>query len=177
MNKLRVFISICFSSILMSCITYQTSFDSYGYVSENWTYLCTSPDSIYVYDTISKGSIKTLVIPPNRNYIAKVQNISKGYWAVKYKSRTGYVKKPKFIERKEVLDSNLAYLDFNDTIGYYINDSLKQKSYNSYSSPSYSGSSSYSGGSVHVKGYHRKDGTYVKPHTRSRPSRSSGRRR
>lgn len=32
--------------------------------------------------------------------------------------------------------------------------------------------------SVHVRGYYRKDGTYVRPHTRSRPgSGSSGRRR
>jgi hypothetical protein len=34
------------------------------------------------------------------------------------------------------------------------------------------------GGPVHVRGYHRRDGTYVRPHTRSRPgSRSGGRRR
>ena len=38
------------------------------------------------------------------------------------------------------------------------------------SSPSY-GSRSSSGGSVQVKGYARKDGTYVKPHTRSAPRR------
>lgn len=44
----------------------------------------------------------------------------------------------------------------------------------SYSSSSYSGYSSYSGtggGSVYVRGYYRKDGTYVRPHTRSRPTR------
>ena len=44
----------------------------------------------------------------------------------------------------------------------------------SYSSSSYSGSSGYSGtggGSVYVRGYYRKDGTYVRPHTRSRPTR------
>lgn len=33
------------------------------------------------------------------------------------------------------------------------------------SAPSYSGSS---GGTVSVRGYYRKDGTYVRPHTRSR---------
>lgn len=31
--------------------------------------------------------------------------------------------------------------------------------------------SSYSGGDVHVRGYYRKDGTYVVPHTRSAPHR------
>jgi endonuclease YncB( thermonuclease family) len=44
-----------------------------------------------------------------------------------------------------------------------------------YSSPAYSPSPSSSvssgGGTVHVKGYYRKDGTYVRPHTRSRPRR------
>ena len=38
------------------------------------------------------------------------------------------------------------------------------------SSPSYS-SGSYSSGPVRVKGYYRKDGTYVRPHIRSRPRR------
>ena len=36
------------------------------------------------------------------------------------------------------------------------------------------------GGSVHVRGYYRRDGTYVRPHTRSRPGsgpRSGGSRR
>jgi hypothetical protein len=33
------------------------------------------------------------------------------------------------------------------------------------------GHSNGGGGAVHVKGYHRKDGTYVPPHTRSAPRR------
>lgn len=32
-----------------------------------------------------------------------------------------------------------------------------------------SSASPNSGGSVHVRGYYRRDGTYVRPHTRSRP--------
>lgn len=57
-----------------------------------------------------------------------------------------------------------------------FNYSYTTPSYNSssyYSSPrssSYSSSSS-SGGTVNVKGYYRKNGTYVKPHTRSAPRR------
>lgn len=45
---------------------------------------------------------------------------------------------------------------------------VSQSSYRSIYSPS---SSKSSGGSVSVKGYYRKDGTYVKPHTRSAPKR------
>jgi hypothetical protein len=38
--------------------------------------------------------------------------------------------------------------------------------------PAYSGATSgATGGSVHVRGYHRKDGTYVRSHTRSAPRR------
>ncbi|ANF52924.1 hypothetical protein A0O34_21430 [Chryseobacterium glaciei] len=45
------------------------------------------------------------------------------------------------------------------------------KSYNT-STPSYNYTpSKISGGAVHVKGYTRKDGTYVTPHTRSSPRR------
>lgn len=45
---------------------------------------------------------------------------------------------------------------------------VSQPSYRSTYTPS---SSTSSGGSVSVKGYYRKDGTYVKPHTRSAPKR------
>jgi hypothetical protein len=43
----------------------------------------------------------------------------------------------------------------------------------SFARPAYSGSSSHrsSGGSVYVRGYTRKDGTYVQPHTRRAPRR------
>jgi SLA1 homology domain 1, SHD1 len=40
------------------------------------------------------------------------------------------------------------------------------------SSASTSARSSYSGGTVHVNGYYRKDGTYVRPHTRRAPGTS-----
>ncbi|MDR0510705.1 MAG: hypothetical protein LBH06_06405 [Rikenellaceae bacterium] len=41
----------------------------------------------------------------------------------------------------------------------------------SNSATSKSSNSSYGGGSVSVRGYYRKDGTYVRPHTRSTSSR------
>jgi micrococcal nuclease len=49
----------------------------------------------------------------------------------------------------------------------YVPDYVKTKPTTStYSIPTYSGS-----GTVQVKGYYRKDGTYVKPHTRSKPKK------
>lgn len=54
---------------------------------------------------------------------------------------------------------------------YTIYSSYTPVSQSSYR-PTYTPSSSKSsGGSVSVKGYYRKDGTYVKPHTRSAPKR------
>ena len=45
------------------------------------------------------------------------------------------------------------------------------RSYSSHSYRSYSGSSgSYSGGQVHVRGYTKKNGTYVAPHMRTAPN-------
>ncbi|MCW2462298.1 hypothetical protein [Elizabethkingia anophelis] len=38
--------------------------------------------------------------------------------------------------------------------------------YSSYNHSSYSDKTSYSGGTIHVRGYYRKDGTYVSPYTR-----------
>ncbi|ASK32144.1 hypothetical protein CEY12_19465 [Chryseobacterium sp. T16E-39] len=45
------------------------------------------------------------------------------------------------------------------------------KTTTSSSTYNYNSNSSTSGGTVSVKGYTRKDGTYVRPHTRSSPSR------
>lgn len=63
------------------------------------------------------------------------------------------------------------YHKFNsdyDGILYGYSTSKQNISSSSSSSRSYQSSS---GGSVNVKGYYRKNGTYVKPHTRSAPKR------
>jgi hypothetical protein len=46
----------------------------------------------------------------------------------------------------------------------------RKKSYSSR--PSYSYNKSYKPKTVRVKGYYRKNGTYVRPHTRSKPRRT-----
>jgi hypothetical protein len=56
-------------------------------------------------------------------------------------------------------------IKWNNYSGWSSN--TKYKYYSNYSSSSYK--SNYSGGTVHVKGYYRKDGTYVRPHTRRAP--------
>jgi hypothetical protein len=94
--------------------------------------------------------------------IIKVIDKTTSYVIVEHKGKTGYV----YISDLDIEnDSPLNYL-----LPSYLR---KSKSKNS----NYS-TGSGSGGSVNVKGYYRKDGTYVKPHTRSTPKSSSrGRRR
>ena len=82
---------------------------------------------------------------------------------------------------KAHFDSNLGTVDFlNPKKTARRHSTVTQnKSRRTYNRPTYSSSyrsssssrSSSSGGSVQVKGYYRKDGTYVRPHTRRRPSR------
>ena len=78
----------------------------------------------------------------------------------------GYVYKPNYKN----------YHRYNSTVdgilyGYSMNKTTSKISkFNSSSS-----SNSNSGSSVNVKGYYRKNGTYVKPHTRSNPG--SGKRK
>lgn len=58
---------------------------------------------------------------------------------------------------------------YNPTYTSYSNYTPLTKT--SSSSYNYNSSNSSKGGSVSVKGYHKKDGTYIRPHTRSAPSR------
>jgi hypothetical protein len=81
---------------------------------------------------------------------------SKKYHYIIFEKYNGYAYKPVY----------LNYHRYNSTVdGELYGYSSKKKR-----SSSYSGSSS---GTVNVKGYYRKDGTYVRPHTRSAPKRKS----
>jgi hypothetical protein len=81
---------------------------------------------------------------------------SKKYHYIIFEKYNGYAYKPVY----------LNYHRYNSTVdGELYGYSSKKKK-----SSSYSGSSSRT---VNVKGYYRKDGTYVRPHTRSAPKRKS----
>lgn len=72
---------------------------------------------------------------------------------VLYKGKTG------FISTYEIETTDYPALNFLKPL--YLRNS--ENSNSNYSTGA--------GGSVHVKGYYRKDGTYVKPHTRSAPKK------
>ncbi|NMN39411.1 hypothetical protein [Pedobacter sp. SG918] len=102
---------------------------------------------------------------------------------IKYGSITGYSAKLRTWKKLKKLSKEQAdNLKFTDEYGY-IYDGIPVIQYRygkliknnpssiSSSSNSTSRSSTSSGGTVHVKGYTRKNGTYVSPHTRSAPRR------
>lgn len=85
-----------------------------------------------------------IVIPKGETvYLSKAK---KSYRKIKYGTYRGYVYNPVYAGSTEESD-------------------YKTSSYRSSSSSSSSSSSK----TVHVRGYTRKDGTYVRPHTRSAP--------
>lgn len=100
----------------------------------------------------SNDSITSVtIIPKDTEVFLSSKADKKNFRKLKWGNYYGWVNKPNYT-----------------TYGSYSKTS-------SYSSPRPSssryGSRSSSGGSVQVKGYTRKDGTYVRPHTRSAPRR------
>ncbi len=103
--------------------------------------------------------------------------------SIKYGSTNGFSSQLSTWRRlKKLSKKQVDHLTF--TTGYgYVYDGIPVTLYNygrliknsPSSGPSSSGSTTRSttssGGTVHVKGYTRKDGTYVSPHTRSAPRR------
>ncbi|MDO5104474.1 MAG: hypothetical protein Q4D72_01130 [Capnocytophaga sp.] len=92
-----------------------------------------------------KKSEKEIVTIPKNTRVYLSSNVSKRkYKRLKWKDYYGWVYEPKYISYKSYVPSS------------------------EYQSPSYSNKSKKSsGGSVNVRGYYRKNGTYVRPHTRS----------
>ncbi|MDN4011278.1 hypothetical protein QX233_02275 [Chryseobacterium gambrini] len=111
-----------------------------------YTVLLTEDSKIYA--TADSSNVVTIVPKDTQVFVSSRAN-KKNYKKIKWGNYSGWVYNP-----------------------IYTTYSNYTTSSNSYNSSSYrSSSTSFSGGTVHVKGYTRKDGTYVRPHTRSSPSR------
>jgi hypothetical protein len=98
----------------------------------------------------SDNSTSVTIIPKDTEVYLSSKTNKKNYRKIKWGNYYGFAFNPN-------------YESFNSYI--------PSKTYNNPpSSYNYTPSTS-SGGTVHVKGYTRKDGTYVSPHTRSAPRR------
>lgn len=142
-----------------------------GCSSQYFLVISDEPTEVY---TSSINENSTILIPANHGFVYSGNSVRK---KVKYGnsggfSITGYRwrKLAKFSKRR------FSELTFNELYGY-THPSVPIERYaksNYIYSPSGSTSTKTSkstGGTVSVKGYTRKDGTYVKPHTRSAPKR------
>lgn len=102
-----------------------------------------------MYNSSDSASVITTIPKGSQVYLSS-QPDKRNYKRIKWKEYSGWAYNPSYTK----------YSNYTET-------SYPTSTYSSYRS----NSSSSSGGSVHVKGYTRKNGTYVKPHTRSSPSR------
>jgi len=105
--------------------------------------------------TVYSGSTSEVIPSETTVYLT---NQNKNNLIVTYKNR-------KWKTQKKYFSSFVSKDNYQGVKKYNYSNS---SNYNSYKSSS---SQSSSSGTVNVKGYYRKNGTYVKPHTRSAPSR------
>jgi CRISPR/Cas system-associated endonuclease/helicase Cas3 len=100
----------------------------------------------------SNSETSTTVIPKGTEVYLSSKPNRKNYRKIKWGNYYGWANKPQYS----------TYSNYTSTSSYTSPTVSSVSSYNTGSS---------SGGSVSVKGYTRKDGTYVRPHTRSAPRR------
>lgn len=117
---------------------------------KNIYYVGQTTEPIKVYYEPDTTSLLTYTIPIGSKVLTKKK--SRKFQHVIFNNYKGYAFKPTYI----------GYHKYNSSVDgeLYGYSPLKTKS------STYTG-----GGTVNVRGYYRKNGTYVSPHTRSAPSR------
>jgi hypothetical protein len=150
-----------------------------GYESSSYYSEYYNPNGYLVYPDDKAASAPVLLIPagntvhsrsnPHGRYLKIQYGDHEGYVINKgfRKKKTGYVTIPYHIHQQQEqlyasCKRNFARFPDRDTEG--INSSIS-------GTGSVTARPTNTAGSVHVSGYHRKDGTYVRPHTRSGSSR------
>ena len=131
------------------------------FTSCNTYYNLSNIEDIYLYNSPNKSdNTEIILIPAGTYYYTTI--VKKRFRKAKYGNLKGYIYNPYFdnpyyTPTPKVTES---YSSKND------NSTTKNNSTYDYSSTSYSRPKT-----VNVKGYYRKNGTYVSPHTRSAPRR------
>lgn len=145
MSKIIIKIILLLNFILLGC--------SKAY------YIGESVDSLKVFSTNDTTTNALYIIP--KGSIVLTKKNSRKYHHIIFENYQGYVYNPKYTNYRRYNSSTDGIL-----YGY---SSVKPKKVNKY----YNKNNSKSNGSstVKVKGYYRKDGTYVKPHTRSKSTK------
>ncbi|WP_143813387.1 hypothetical protein [Parabacteroides provencensis] len=126
-------------------------------------FLCETACPVKLYTSPNTHSAY-IEVPVGKNLISTGKY--KKYRKAKYGNRKGYVYKTKFRSEKKI--RYLSDWEFDSETSTY---KYSRSNYTLSNSSKYNYKSTSTGGTVHVKGYYRKNGTYVKPHTRRAPSR------
>lgn len=157
MKKLIPLVLLC----AISCAV--PHYDTQKYYSEY-----SNADGYYVYPTDDTISTPIVYIPPGNVVHSKSRRHMK-YKKIYYGSHHGYVFNKGFKRHKthyKEIPENIYVAQnkrYTSWMQSFVIPPGKKYKYNLYT-PS-------SGGTVNVKGYYRKNGTYVRPHTRSAPHR------
>ncbi|RVT77560.1 hypothetical protein EOD40_07085 [Flavobacterium sufflavum] len=127
----------------------------------NTYYYISNTEDIYLYNTPDKNdsSKEITLIPKGTYYYTTI--VKKRFRKAKYGNLNGYIYNPYF---------DNPYYTPNSKVSV-SNSSIKNNSTTNNSTYNYSSTSYDRPKTVNVKGYYRKNGTYVKPHTRSAPRR------
>ncbi|MFC6223409.1 hypothetical protein ACFP2F_09170 [Hymenobacter artigasi] len=137
------FLLVCLSNGFFSCT--------------NIYYVGQTSEPTKLYAASDTATTLTYTVPVGSRVLSRKK--SKKYHYIIFETYTGYAYNPvlgNYHKYNSAIDGNL----------YGYSSTKSTSTYNSSSS-----SSKSSGGPVHVKGYTRKNGTYVQPHTRSAPRR------
>jgi hypothetical protein len=135
------------------------------------TYVVDEPLTVYA---TNDTALDRSIIPVGSFIVLRKEE--RNFREVNYGGLSGYILPRKF--KAEKAYSNYSFVRPLERSAYGARkalykespprtDSINRTRSGFYSEPK----STYSGGPVQVKGYYRKDGTYVKPHTRSAPKR------
>lgn len=179
-NLIVILIQLLFISLIFSsCIILQSNYD----YSDYYTYLSVSDEDIEIKENKNNKSNTLFLIPKGKQFFSTKQYSVKKRSIVEYNGHIGY-SNSKNIKRIKQVDLSKSYIDitlYNDTIGHYVvkfsayerhpySDEYKSK-YNDFIKKGTYNYQTNSSGTVKVNGYYRKDGTYVRSHTRSAPKR------
>ena len=142
--------------------------------TQSWLYYADSPTAIYEDPGLTK---EIITVPAGRYVFVEKTN---PWGLVSYGETKGYTDPDAFKTRKKITKRDLRHLHFSSDSMYVFSDhqsvSRKSRSPGSgFTSNEHRSSSKKksSGGHkpVSVKGHTRKNGAYVRPHTRSAPRR------
>lgn len=136
-------------------------YDTQKYYSEYY-----HTDGYYVYPTDDINSTPIVYIPPGNTAHSRSRKHMK-YLKVYYGSHHGYVLNRRFKRHKthyRKIPENIYVEQDKNYVSWIQNFTPPQTKEKSTYYPS-------TGGTVNVKGYYRKNGTYVRPYTRRAPSR------